>query len=87
MNASRRRRIAAGSGTSVQDVNRLVKQYQDMAKMMKRLGKAGGGDPAAMAAMLGGADASPHGGAAMPNLGNMPDLSALKALRGGGLPD
>ncbi|HCD79592.1 MAG TPA: signal recognition particle protein, partial [Alphaproteobacteria bacterium] len=33
LNASRRKRIAAGSGTSVQEVNRLVKQYQDMAKM------------------------------------------------------
>ena len=92
LNASRRRRIAAGSGTSVQDVNRLVKQYQDMAKMMKRLGKAGGGDPAAMAAMFGGGDApadvasGASSGEAMPNLGNMPDLSALKAMRGGGLP-
>ena len=54
LNASRRKRIAAGSGTTVQDVNKLVKQYQDMAKMMKRLGKMGGGDPAAMASMLGG---------------------------------
>ena len=44
LNASRRKRIAEGSGTSVQDVNKLVKQYQDMAKMMKRLGKGGGGD-------------------------------------------
>jgi len=39
LNASRRKRIATGSGTSVQDVNKLGKQYQDMAKMMKRLGK------------------------------------------------
>ena len=35
LNASRRKRIAAGSGTTVQDVNKLVKQYQDMARMMK----------------------------------------------------
>jgi signal recognition particle subunit SRP54 len=41
MNASRRRRIAAGSGTSVQDVNRLLKQHQDMAQMMKQLTKLG----------------------------------------------
>jgi signal recognition particle subunit SRP54 len=38
LNGSRRRRIARGSGTSVQDVNRLVKQYLEMQKMMKALG-------------------------------------------------
>lgn len=36
INASRRKRIAAGSGTSVQDVNRLIKQFDDMRKMMKQ---------------------------------------------------
>ena len=41
MNASRRRRIAVGSGTSVQDVNRLLKQHQDMAQMMKQVSKMG----------------------------------------------
>jgi signal recognition particle subunit SRP54 len=41
MNASRRRRIAAGSGTTVQDVNRLLKQHQDMAAMMKHVQKVG----------------------------------------------
>jgi signal recognition particle subunit SRP54 len=41
LNASRRRRIAAGSGTSVQDVNRLLKQHQQMSKMMKQVGKMG----------------------------------------------
>ncbi|EGK13460.1 signal recognition particle protein [Kroppenstedtia eburnea] len=35
INAGRRRRIAAGSGTTVQDVNRLIKQFMDMKKMMK----------------------------------------------------
>jgi signal recognition particle subunit SRP54 len=39
--ASRKKRIAAGSGTSVQDVNKLLKQYDDMATMMKRMGKLG----------------------------------------------
>jgi len=42
LNASRRRRIAAGSGTEVQDVNRLVKQYREMQKVMKTLQKTGG---------------------------------------------
>ena len=39
LNASRRQRIAAGSGTTVPEINRLIKQYQDMALMMKRMGK------------------------------------------------
>ena len=42
LNASRRRRIAAGSGTEVQDVNRLIKQYREMHKLMKTLQKTGG---------------------------------------------
>ena len=41
LNGSRRRRIAAGSGTTVPDVNRLMKQYQDMSGMMKRMRKLG----------------------------------------------
>ncbi len=36
LNASRRRRIATGSGTTIQDVNRLLKQFEDMKKMMKQ---------------------------------------------------
>jgi len=38
---SRKRRIAAGSGTQVQDVNRLLKQFDQMQKVMKRMGKGG----------------------------------------------
>ena len=38
INGSRRTRIARGSGTQVQDVNRLVKQFTEMQKMMKRFG-------------------------------------------------
>lgn len=41
--ASRKRRIAAGSGTQVQDVNRLLKQFTQMKKMMKRMSKGGMG--------------------------------------------
>ena len=41
LNASRRRRIAAGSGTDVQDVNRLMKQFREMQKMMKTIQKSG----------------------------------------------
>ncbi|MGZ3586770.1 MAG: signal recognition particle protein, partial [Candidatus Limnocylindrales bacterium] len=42
LNASRRRRIARGSGTSLPDVNRLMKQFTEMQRMMKQLGSAGG---------------------------------------------
>jgi len=41
LDASRRRRIAKGSGTQVQDINRLVKNYEEMRKLMKRMGKRG----------------------------------------------
>ena len=72
LNASRKRRIAAGSGTSVQDVNRVLKMHRQMADMMKKLGKGG---MQGMANMLGG---GPMGGGS-----GLPDLSAP----GGGLPD
>ncbi len=39
LNGNRRRRIAIGSGTTVQDVNRLLKQFEEMQKMMKRFSK------------------------------------------------
>jgi len=42
LNASRRRRIAAGAGTEVQDVNRLIKQFRDAQRMMKTLQKTNG---------------------------------------------
>src|SRR5260221_4092490 len=42
LNGSRKRRIAAGSGTTVYEVNQLVKQFKDMQKMMKQLGSRRG---------------------------------------------
>lgn len=42
LNASRRRRIAAGSGLEVQDVNKLIKQFRETQKMMKMIQKTGG---------------------------------------------
>jgi signal recognition particle subunit SRP54 len=41
LNASRRRRIARGSGTQVQDVNRLIKQYREAQRLFKTLKKSG----------------------------------------------
>ena len=41
LNGSRRKRIALGSGTTVQDVNRVLKQFKQMSAMMKKAGKLG----------------------------------------------
>ncbi|QPC42337.1 signal recognition particle protein [Kaustia mangrovi] len=96
LNASRKKRIAAGSGTEVQDVNKLLKMHRQMADMMKKLGKNkgmlgglfGGGkgipDMAELAAGAGGA------GGAMPELGpdGLPKGLSPDALQKGlgGLP-
>ena len=54
LNGSRRLRIAKGSGTQVSDVNRLLKEFEQMKKMMDRLGKFGLKGLKNMAGMLGG---------------------------------
>ncbi|WP_097460784.1 signal recognition particle protein [Mangrovitalea sediminis] len=68
INNSRKRRIAAGSGTQIQDVNRLLKQHKQMQKMMKKFGKKGG-----MANMMRGMRGMmpPGGGGGMPPFGRM----------------
>ena len=43
INSSRKNRIASGSGTSIQQVNQLLKQFEEMRKMMKTMNKMGGG--------------------------------------------
>ncbi len=58
LNMKRKQRIAAGSGTSVQDLNKLVKQLQQMQTMMKRMKKMGmGGMMKQMKGLMGGKDA------------------------------
>jgi signal recognition particle subunit SRP54 len=52
VNGARRRRVAAGSGTSLTDVNRLIKQFGEMQKLMKQL-SGSGGRRGATAALLG----------------------------------
>ncbi len=55
LNASRKKRIAAGSGTTVQDVNKIAKQQKDMSTMMKRIKKMGmGGMMKQMKGLMGG---------------------------------
>jgi signal recognition particle subunit SRP54 len=48
INGSRRKRIARGSGTSVEDINRLLRQFQQMRKMLKGLGGMAGGGKGAL---------------------------------------
>jgi signal recognition particle subunit SRP54 len=76
LHASRKRRVAAGSGTSVQDVNKVLKQHQMMAKMMKQVSKMGKkgklGLPGGMGdlgSLLGGASGGMPGGGQLPGLG------------------
>jgi signal recognition particle subunit SRP54 len=54
ISGSRRKRIANGSGTSVQEVNQLLKQYAQMRKMFKDMGKGGGAMQRRAMSMLGG---------------------------------
>jgi signal recognition particle subunit SRP54 len=76
INAKRKIRIAKGSGTTVQDVNKLLKMHQEMSTAMKRLKKMGGFSK--IAAMFGG-------GGGLGGGGDMPDLGSLGGA-GGGLP-
>jgi signal recognition particle subunit SRP54 len=78
INAKRKIRIAKGSGTTVQDVNKLLKMHQEMSTAMKRLKKMGGFGK--LAAMFGGGGGLGGAGGA----GGMPDLGGLGG--GGGLP-
>jgi len=99
LNASRKKRVAAGSGTSVQDINRLLKMHRQMADMMKQMGKKGMkglfGGMGGMKGMMGG------GMPEMPSdpkeaeklLQNMggggglpPGFGASNSIAGGGLP-
>jgi len=78
INAKRKIRIAKGSGTTVQDVNKLLKMHQEMSTAMKRLKKMGGFGK--LAAMFGGGGSLGGLGGA----GGMPDLGGLGGA--GGLP-
>ncbi len=77
--ASRKKRIAAGSGTRVQDVNQLLKMHKQMAGMMKKMGRGG---RKGMMNALGGMGGGMGGG--LPPGGI--DPSALSGLGGGALP-
>ena len=85
LNAKRKIRVAKGSGTQVQDVNKIIKMHQEMARAMKQIRKMGGlkglaamfGKGGMGAAMPGldqqmGPGGLGGGGAKLPGLGNMP---------------
>ena len=88
LNASRKKRVASGSGTSVQDINKLVKMHRQMADMMKAMGKkrgilgsmfGGGPLPELPAELPAGAVATPPPGSPSLPPGTFPGM-------GGGLP-
>ena len=67
INGSRRKRIAQGSGTSVEEVNRLLKQFSEMKKVLQMMGgraacRSAEGDAGRLAAACGRADARRRGG-------------------------
>jgi len=81
ISAKRKIRVAKGSGTTVQDVNKLLKMHQEMATAMKKIKKMGG--MKGMMAMLG------KGGGGLGGLGNAiggPDLGDMMGKAGAGLP-
>jgi signal recognition particle subunit SRP54 len=91
LNAKRKIRVAKGSGTTVQDVNRLLKMHQEMANAMKKIRKMGG--LGKLAAMFGGGGGlGGLGGALPPEMtkglpgGAMPPGGGLPGLGGGGAP-
>jgi len=81
LNASRKRRVAAGSGVEVSEINRLLKQHRQMADVFKSMSRDGGKSFARMAQSMGGG---------MPGMGGLggggADMARLKALGGGRLP-
>ena len=91
LQASRKRRIAAGAGVEVSEVNRLLKQHRQMADAFKMMSRDGGKGFARMAQMMGGGGGMDRlkamGGGKLPP----PDESQLEELgklaqQGGGLP-
>ncbi len=91
MQASRKKRVAAGAGLDVQDVNRLLKMHRQMADMMKKMGKMGkkGMMRGGLGALLGGKG----GGSAMGGASGAPPMSpppggmsGFPGMGGGALP-
>ncbi len=98
MQASRKKRVAAGAGLEVQDVNRLLKMHRQMADMMKQMGKMGKkglmrGGLSALLGGRGGMPAMPGGGGMGGGMGGLPPgpppgfpPGGLPPMGGGGFP-
>ncbi len=92
MDGSRRKRIAAGSGTKVEDVNRLMKMHRQMADMMKQMGASAGkrgGPMAGLANMFGlggGGGMGGMGGGGMPKPEDLAKMAEKMGGMGGGMP-
>ena len=91
LQASRKKRIAAGSGMEVQDVNRLIKMHRQMQDMMKKMGKMGkkGMMRGGLGALMGGGGRMPPGPAGSAPGGAAPGAlpPGFPAAPGGGLPN
>lgn len=87
LQASRKKRIAAGAGLEVQELNRLLKMHRQMSDMMKKMGKMGKkGMMRQLGGLFGGKGGLPGGGA-MPSQAEMETAQKqLGAMPGGGLP-
>ncbi len=81
LNASRKRRVAAGAGVDVAEINRLLKQHRQMADAFKAMSRDGGKSMARMAQMMGGGAGGMPG---MPGGGKAPSQEDLAKLMGGG---
>lgn len=76
LNASRRKRIAAGAGVEVADVNRMLKKYKQMSQMVKTMSKGGKGNPLGMLGQMG----MPQNNSALgglPGARQAPDLTKM----------
>jgi signal recognition particle subunit SRP54 len=88
INAKRKIRIAKGSGTTVQEINKLLKMHQEMSTAMKRLKKMGGLGKLAAMFSKGGLEGAlgglaPPGGLPAGGLGNLGGSGGLPGLGGG----
>ena len=85
LNAKRKIRVANGSGTQVQDVNKILKMHQEMERAMKQIKKMGG--IGALGKLFGGGgQGGGIGGAGGMGGGSLPGLGGMGAGMGGGLP-
>ncbi|QQE80768.1 signal recognition particle protein [Alicyclobacillus sp. SO9] len=79
MNASRRRRVANGSGVTVREVNQVLNQFDQMRQMMKRFSGGKGGKKMSKRGMMSALKSM--GGGGLGNLGGMGDTEALQELQ------